>query len=471
MSPGVITNKIENRVMKNHVSRLIAGIYLLALIGSSYGAEYRVMDLQALAGPDGFQAAVGYGLNDLGQVCGHGFRPDLTDGRAQPFFADPYQGIYSNLGDMAGEFDSLYGGNGYAINNAGWVVGRNEDRSGAYHAFCWIDANGNGQREMDEMLDLADSEPYNRSYAGEVSNTGWVCGYSYYYTGDGNVNLGWLWRDQNGNGQPEQNEKIYTADLIPNGVNEAGQLALTGRNQGWRWVDLNGNLTVDEAELVSIPNTVNGASVSSDEIDATGRVAGVMKNALNVSIGYLWTDANGDNIADLSEIITFGTPFKNTFVRNMNDQGQIVGGCFVWDMPYGRAAYVWDSENGQQNLNDLIETFEVPGRGPLYLSQAEAINNRGQIMVSGWFDDNGDNKKGSTEIETTLMLTPIVSGDMNQDADLDMQDLGMFSMYWLQDGCTGDATCSLADLDGNTEVEIPDLITFVENWLTNAHYR
>ena len=82
----------------------------------------------------------------------------------------------------------------------------------------------------------------------------------------------------------------------------------------------------------------------------------------------------------------------------------------------------------------------------------------------------------ATEIErgkyvATRMATygfedkPFLPGDLDDDNDVDLIDLGMFAPRWLQITCD---TCGGADLTGDGEVGFNDLVELADNWLAGV---
>ncbi len=443
-------------------------ILVVAVCPAQSRVRYYLRDLSVKADPCSIGPAVGYAINNFGDVCGHGIQSP-SQGRAHPYFLSPRGDKYVNLGDMGGGFDGQYGGNGYGINDSGWVVGRNEDTSGRYHAFLWIDDNGNFISDGGEMRDLADPEPWTTSYAYGINNLGHVAGFSNYYVDDERFSQGWIWTDLNADRQPDDGEKIYLGEYLPTWVSDSGYVTANTDDRMFRWRDENGDREMDPNEIVEIPNVVGGAKSSVTGVSLSGQVAGSMRNPYSMNQGYFWTDTNSNNIAEPNEIATFGHPFYHTHIRGLNDTGQIVGGTYIYQSFHGRNAFVWDEESGVQNLNEVIADYGIEGMGSFYLSQAEGINNVGQIVATGWFDDDENGKRGSGETEHTILLTPVMAGDMDIDADVDLADFGLFSQYWSVDSC-GQDDCDGADIDGNGTVDMTDLALFLDNWLADVSW-
>jgi uncharacterized membrane protein len=371
---------------------IVASLGLIATQGAVWAqAEYSVLNLRLEAGTSDIKPYVPYAINDWGQVTGHGYH-QMTDDRAHPYMYNP-GGVHEFicLGDMDVVCDHLHGGNGYAINNSGWITGRNEQRTVAsyYRAFYWHDDNNNGLSNPGEMRNLGAEDPYYISNGWGMNNLGNVVGSSYYSDAGGSHTEGWVWKDANGNSDYETAEKTYLGDYIPVDINDLGQIVMSGPgNNGYRWTDFNGDGVVDLGEAAEIPNVEGGTEEGIDAINRWGQVAGSIRNVWDKKQGFLWTDANRDNVVDEYEVQTFGHMFYMSHMRGMNDVGQIVGGTYAFYQPTDgrRKAFVWDPIKGLRDLNTLID-YEVEGMGEFHMSQAEGINNRGQIIAVGEFSN------------------------------------------------------------------------------------
>ncbi len=436
--------------------------------------EYTLIDLRVLSGD-----AVGEihpyspgGINDHGQVAGFGYLiPNRVTGdgaTAHPFFYDPTSGHFVNLGDMDGNMgESGNGGNAYAISNTGWVTGRNttDQEPAGYRAFYWKDLNGNGVTDAGEMNDLGLDEGYQSSYGLGLNNVGQVVGTQSNFALK--TSIGWVWTDHNGNHSLDPGEKTLLPEMTPSGINDAGQIVGSLPQGGGRWTDFNENRIVDEGEFAVVPNPFNAVKAATAElINASGQVAGIMENSSGKKQAYLWTDADGNNVAESGEIITFGSDLQNTFVRDMNDAGAIVGGSYHWRYQPGkgssRRAYIWDSVNGIRDLNELIPAYSIDGYGPFEMSQAEGINNLGQIVVTGWFDNDGNGTRGSREPEHVIVLTPRIAGDLNLDGVVASGDLDLVRANWGRQVEPG--SLSDGDASGDGEVNSQDLDMVRSTW-------
>jgi len=114
---------------------------------------------------------------------------------------------------------------------------------------------------------------------------------------------------------------------------------------------------------------------------------------------------------------------------------------------------------GHHNWNDLFifEPQLEPGISQTILDELRAQNIKLFLM---------DYYRG--EITTYGFDTePFHSADIDGDDDADIADFGMFSGRWLDTICDD---CSGADLTGDGQVMLDDLLEFTNNWLTEVSY-
>ncbi len=425
-------------------------------------ARYYVVDLSDSAAGSAIIPSVGYGINDAGMITGHG-QPTADNSTSKVFFYNPATGNFINAGNLAGNFVEGNGGNGYSINQQGVIVGRNSisDTSWAYRPFLFHDVNLNGAADSGEMQNLGPEVEYVSGVANDINDSNQVVGYS---TDAYSVTDGWVWTDSDHDLSYDAGEKQYFEALTPMSINNAGQIVLTGSGQSILWNDSNSDGIYAEGEKQILPVPGGYSSISSTLINENGNISGSVKNINNKTNGFYWKDTNQDNIIDAEEYVLFGAAMTNTFVRAMNNQGQLVGGT----LDYGsqRVAYIWTREQGMTNLNDLA-AYTHATLGPASFSQAEAINNHGIIVTSGWFDINHDGKKGAADIEHVFVLIPISSGDIDKDGSVDLDDFELLAAQFGRGDCSsGNAFCDGADITQNGMVNLDDFTSIVEDWLT-----
>lgn len=128
----------------------------------------------------------------------------------------------------------------------------------------------------------------------------------------------------------------------------------------------------------------------------------------------------------------------------------LVGAVASAELPYRYRAIIWDRENGTRNLNDLLDPCGAPALN--YLSEARAINNRGQIVCRGVPD---------VGLSLAVRLDPYVPGDLNEDGSVALQDLATLLGNFDR---AGDAAYEHGDLDCDADVDLQDLATLLSNF-------
>src|SRR5207237_9882273 len=111
-------------------------------------------------------------------------------------------GTMSDLGSLGGEF-----GEALAINNAGQIVGRSTDASGATRAFLWEDGT---MTDLGTLPGDSGSTAYNINAAGEIVGSS--------FNGAGASHAG-LWK----NGAITALGRLGGVFSTPQGLNDAGQ--------------------------------------------------------------------------------------------------------------------------------------------------------------------------------------------------------------------------------------------------------
>ena len=106
----------------------------------------------------------------------------------------------------------------------------------------------------------------------------------------------------------------------------------------------------------------------------------------------------------------------------------------------------------KNNIPD-IEQLELPGHGEFLLSQAEGINNRGQIVVSGQFAEPSS-YNGRDHVIILTPLSTLLMGDANDDGSVNVVDLGILATNY---GAPGVAMWADADFNGDHTVDVSDL--------------
>jgi len=316
---------------------LFSLIFGLLLGGSSLVADilYTVTALGAL--PGGFSQ--GYGINNAGQVTGWSSIGSSSGGTSIHAF------LYSN-GQMtditAGQVGPQGYSAGYAVNSAGQVAGFAELTVGGQYLGRYAVIYSNGQ-----VTNLGGFY----SYGYGINDAGQVTGDS--VASDGTVHA-FLYS----NGQ--------MTDLGPGigfGINNAGQItgeSATASGDVHAFLYSNGQM-IDLGFGVGM--AINNAGQVAGGDDDSSRF---FPNSDPTAHGRAYLYSNGQRI-DLGPGVGIA----------LNNAGQVVGAAYASPGDTSPSAFLYT--NGQAyNLNDLIDPSLH-----LFLEEATAINDQGQIVVNG----------------------------------------------------------------------------------------
>lgn len=289
----------------------------------------------------------------------------------------------TDLGDLPGGENSSQA---FAINNKGQVVGISETAAGS-RAFLW--QNG----AMTDLGVLSPSHDY--SIPHDINDAGDVVGQSvdraFLYRGGTMIDIGTLGGDYGIAGGINNAREIVGISSDSNGVTHAFRwsngtmIDLDSQTGGYsRAYSINdvGQITGVRAsppEYVSRGFFWNGAMQDTgDLVGGSGHTTAFAINNLGQVVGYsglldpttmqpfIWRDGVMTDLGSLSG------PTASGYARGVNNLGQVVGMS-------GSHAFVWDSVDGMQDLNDLLD---ASGTG-WQLTHPYDINDRGQIVGFG----------------------------------------------------------------------------------------
>jgi hypothetical protein len=449
------------------MKKILVIIFIMGMTTITFGGvRYHPTDITKVA-TDACAPIIpvyGYAINDACMVTGHG-TTSTVENSSKPYLYNPSTGSFTNIGNLAGNFTDGYGGNGYAINNQGFVTGRDSDSntSWTYKAFVFGDINLNGVVDTGELLNL---NPEGGSHTGnDINIHNQVVGYN------STTSIGWVWTDLNSNYQYDEGEKQSFAGLDPMSINDSGTmiLASTSTGQVILWKDSNSNGVYEDSEKQTMPMPSGTyTSMTGNSINNNGDVCGYVRNSgTSKNQGFYWTDNNHNGLVDTNEYSVFATTLRNTYVRAMNDRSELVGGTYEWDPSNSlRSAFVWTAANGMVNLNDVCSYTDAT-LGPVIFSQAEGINNNGAIVTPGFFDLDHNGRKGALEPEHAFVLTPYIPGDLDNSKNVDFKDYSLLSASYGSTTCSqGNGYCNGADINGDGSVDLKDMKILTENWLS-----
>ncbi|HEB60661.1 MAG TPA: DUF3466 family protein [Phycisphaeraceae bacterium] len=372
---------------------LSTGAGLIVLCGSANAeVRYTITDLGVL--PDGTHS-IAHCINQQGDIAGQSDR-NANNYEQATLWTD------GELLDLTGM--GISGASAFAVNDNGVVVGYTDEFE--INAFVWEDG---------VITSLPQFHDGGASSAYDINNNGLIVGEAPPDSGGYNVAVYW------------QNGEIFNLGFHGTafGVNDAGQI--TGHmyvNNDFRaffW---------DAGTLINI-GTLGGEDSFAKDINESGKIVGYADTSNGRSHAFLW---DGETMIDLG---TLGSFFSYAYAINDNDH--IVGSSYG-DFT-GIHATLWLDPASPLDLNDLID----PAEG-WTLYYAYDINNAGQIVGNGLH--NGQQR--------AFLLTPIVTGDLDHDGDVDQADLGiLLSSYGNDAG---------GDLDGDGDTDQADLGILLANY-------
>lgn len=328
----------------------------LALAGQAHAVGmYQVVDLGTLSGNQSFALDI----NESGVITGN----SRTSTTTLPLLAYRWEnGVMTALPVLPGNNNFS---RGYAINDAGVIVG--EDNNNSTKAFKFE----NGVTTQIDGL----QGPGSGGVAHDINNSGQIVGGS----SNGSTT------------RPFLHENGITIDLgvpagLPNSfgrawaINDDGDIVGVARradnvtSQATIWKEVNGTYAATTIGSLGDGNRFSEAfAINDDEV-----VVGYSNVVIGTSTrdrGFIWTELTG-----LVELGTLG--FNHSRATDINNRGQVVGNAtaFAGNASFGGAAFLYE-DGDLFNLN----SFLVNPAGWVLLS-AEGINEQGQIIGFGTFN-------------------------------------------------------------------------------------
>ncbi len=411
------------------LAAIIAVNAVLGIVVSDYAfagppdpPEYEVT---VIPGPDcgifGYGPANGWGINDLGNICGEE-RNCASD--REPFFWSPETGrIVINAPP------SILQGRALDLNNSNAVVGWYDNGQPDAGRFGFVYQDG-----QFTTLPIIPESVFSEAQA--INDAGDVAGFWIDHLDTGFL-FALLWRAD----QIISLQLPFGPSSAANDINQSGQIT------GWMgdafFIDAhafiwdNGKVT----DLGVIPGgfTAEGIAINNQgDVAVEGFTFNDNKEVIIRS--FLWRDGEWIDIGVLPGC-------EITRVLDINDAGQLIGQCegpgivarFLWE-----DGVIWD-------VNELWISEDPDFNG---IGGVRAASNTGSIAGGGSHNEFGG---------VALRLSPIIPriGDLDGDGDVDVADLLALLSAW---GVCDDCNNCPADLDGNCSVATSDLLILLSNW-------
>jgi len=187
------------------------------------------------------------------------------------------------------------------------------------------------------------------------------------------------------------------------------------------------------------------------------------------------------NVPFVYRDIMVGT--KLTIIVDSNIAGYWSGGLYIGftDIDYG--------DLSARDYNDITPDwegshFEAAGDEALVQDVQDVVNSGFELysdpnaVVGDWFVlDYNATKIGICKVDFydysiswddpnySHVFSHVRTRDFNQDTNVDFADLALFSLYWLQTGCSDPDWCAGTDLNTDGIVDYDDLMLFTDYWL------
>ncbi len=326
--------------------------------------SYSVIGLDTLGGRRDYA----YALNDTPTPVGESQKQGIRHFSAACWDT---AGTKTEMGVLGGNKFSVAQG----INNDGDIVGASNFSASptAFHAFLGTCTNGG------TTTDLGVLSGSGSSYAMGINASDVIAGYSNFSGGAADKYhatrySGGSWADIHPpyGGDTSRAEDINNASTIVGYGNTSTSGAHTvawSRTSSGSYTDLG---------ILPDPGWGLGAPEGSEaySINTAGVISGAsyIQGGLGVKVYRAWIWESGFGLTDLGDL---GLGGKHSRALGINDSKVVVGEANTTFGDSARNAFIWDSTNGIQNLNDMI-----PGGSGWVLNQAYDINNNGYI--TGW---------------------------------------------------------------------------------------
>jgi probable HAF family extracellular repeat protein len=328
-----------------------AAACLLSAAGGAQAAAYRITEITDAT----FSRA--FDINNQGQVVGYSRTSGTATANDRAFLWDSVNGMQSLSGLPN------YASHAYAINDAGQIAGDYRAGSAAEsaRAFRWTDGSV-------QNLGNLSGEPGHTSTGRGINESGQVAGYG--NTADGA--RGALW----GSGAVQQlpvlpgKSTSHAYDMNDNGL-------VVGQSGNRAFIYDGTTMT----SLGTLPGGFFGASSIAYAVNDNGWVVGRSEGSDTFGQAFLWNGTTMEGLGDLPNGYFLSSAY------DVNNRGQVVGvGSITASAATASRAFIWDADNGLVDLNMLIDRNDPMFGTGFRLTEARGINDLGQIVGFGVFN-------------------------------------------------------------------------------------
>ena len=304
---------------------------------------YDLTELGTLGG----DISVAKDINDSAQIVGYSIN---NIGQKQAFVWDPNEGM-QNIGTIGNNSSCAY-----SINDYGQVVGYSEYDCGQRKAFIWDEVKG---------IHHLQTKSSNLSEAYGINNSGQVVGFSVINNGQRKA---FIWDEIKGIRNLGISDDIESSAYAINYSDQVVGYSISSD------LIVKAFIWNSDKDIEELPGFLGS------DINTSGQVIGFYSLPQYNNRAFLWNGS--EEYEDLGTISNnVNLQFFDSKANSINDSGVIVGSSDklinTEQEECVQRAFIWDSVNQMQDLNDLID----PSSGWV-LKEAQSINNHGQIV--GW---------------------------------------------------------------------------------------
>lgn len=423
---NALINNLKSTMILTAMIALITATANAALAGPPppEAPEYEVTVIPGpFCGLFGYEPARGWGINDLGNICGD---ERNCASEWEPFFWSPETGrIVLNAPP------SILQGRALDLNNANAVVGwyHNGQPDPGQFGFVWQDG------QFTTLPSLPGSVT---SVAQAINDSGDIAGFGLDQAQTGLFAL--LWRD----------EQIITLQLpigpstVANDINQNSQI--TGWMGNAPFIDSHAFIW-DDGNVIDLGVIPGGFSAEGKAINNHGDVAvlGLTFNDNKEVIvrSFLWRDGLWIDIGVLPG-------FDETLAVDLNDAGEVTGRCKMLDSTAARP-FLWRDGT----MWDITDLWNSNDKDLVFIGLPTSISQVGQITTTSGLHNVFSGP--------TMQLSPMlpIPGDLDGDGTVNTTDLLILLGSW---GLCDDCNDCPADLDGSCSVSTTDLLILFSNW-------